>query len=148
MPPRPILPPVRAVFRAVVETVVPRAGAFGDAEWSRGEALVEEMLADRPASVRRQLSAFLRLVEFLAMLRTGRRFSRLAPPGRLRFLRSLERSRLLLLRRGVWGVRTLGFLAVYGQDPVRAHIGYRPDPRGWEARPGAATAATHGEGGG
>lgn len=145
MPPRPALPPVRAVFRAVVETVAPRAGAFGEEEWTRGEALVEAMLADRPAAVRRQLIAFLRLVEVLPVLGRGRRFSRLPPEGRLRVLRGLERSRLLLIRRGVWGVRTLGFLAVYGQEPFRARIGYRPDPAGWDARPGAATAVTHGE---
>ncbi|MDT8340625.1 MAG: hypothetical protein RQ751_03855 [Longimicrobiales bacterium] len=133
MEPSPTLAPVRAPFRAVVETVVPRAAAFDGAAWVRAEALVEGALAERTPSERRQLRVFLRLLDLLPFLRYGVRFPRLAPPRRLRVLRRLERAPLLRLRRGVWGVRTLALLAVYGQEAERARVGYRADPRGWEA---------------
>lgn len=103
---------------------------------------MEEALARRPPEVRRQIATFLRILDLLPVPRYGRRFSSLAPERRLAVLRWLERAPLLLLRRGVWGVRTLSYLAVYGQDGVRREIGYRADPRGWEVRPDAGTAAT------
>lgn len=144
MTPVATLPPVRAVFRAVVVTVAPRAGSFGPGEWARAEELVEEALRQRPPAIRRQIRLFLRVIHHLPRIRYGRSFPRLSPERRLRVLQGLESAGLLLVRRGVWGVRTLAYLAVYGQDPVRERIGYRADPRGWQARPGAATAATHG----
>lgn len=134
MPDAPVLPPVRALFRAAVETAAPRSAGFGAEEWARAEALVEGALAQRPPGVRRQLVLFLRAVGALSLLRHGRRFPRLAPARRLKLLRGLESSRLLPLRRGVWGLRTLAFMAVYGQDEVRMAIGYRAHPDGWEAR--------------
>jgi hypothetical protein len=54
----------------------------------------------------------------------------------LALLRGLERSPLLLLRRGVWGVRTLAFMACYAQAGARRRIGYAASPSGWEARGG------------
>jgi hypothetical protein len=143
----PVLPPVRALFRAVVETAAPRAGGFGEAQWERAEALVEAALGQRPPAVRRQLILFLRAVGALAFVRHGRTFPRLSPKRRLRILEGLESSRLLPLRRGVWGVRTLAFLAVYGQEEVRTAIGYRASAEGWAARrpePGPQGPATGG----
>ena len=143
----PVLPRVRTVFRAVVETAAPRATGFGEVQWEQGEALVEEALSLRPAAVRRQLVLFLRALGLLAILRHGRSFSRLDPRRRLRMLQRLESSRLLPLRRGVWGVRTLAYLAVYGQDEVRAAIGYRAGRTGWAAvRPGAGSPGPSEEG--
>lgn len=137
----PVLPPVRDVFRAVVQTVVPRAHGFGADDWRRAEALVEEALSRRPPGVRGQIVTFLRVLNALPVPRYLRTFAGLSTSRRVGVLRWLERSPVLLLRRGVWGVRTLSFLAVYGQDSVRAAIGYRADPRGWDARPEAQTAA-------
>lgn len=129
-----VLPPVRALFRAAVETAAPRAAGFGEGEWERAEALVEDALSRRPAGVRRQFGLFLRAVGWIALVRFGRMFPRLDAERRLRLLSGLERAPVLALRRGVWGVRTLSFLAVYGQDRVRAAIGYRAHPGGWEER--------------
>lgn len=141
---KPVLPPVRSVFRALVETVAPRASSFDEGAWARAEALVENALAQRPPAIRRQIGIFLRILDVLPLLRHGRRFRGLSDAGRTSVLKRLERSGVLLLRRGLWGVRTLAFMAVYGQDVVRERIGYRATADGWDARPGAATAATHG----
>jgi hypothetical protein len=124
---------VRPVLRAVVETVVPEATALGEAGWRELEAIVEEAVAGRPASVRRQLGALLVLIENAAGVRYGRRFSQLDPLRRTRFLESLQDGPVLLLRRGVWGLRTLALMGYYARPAAAAEIGYTPTSHGWEA---------------
>ena len=129
-----LLAPVRDTFRAIAVTVVPQASALDEAGWNALEALVEKTLTPRPASIRRQLVLFVRAIEHLPRLRWGRRFKALSPDERTRFLSSLERAPVLLLRRGFWGLRTLVFLGYYARPEAAAEIGYRADARGWEAR--------------
>jgi hypothetical protein len=134
--------PLPPVFRAVAETVSPRAAGFSPGEWRAGESIVQTALAARPASVQRQFRLFFGVLNLLPMALHLRTFTRLDGARRLAFLKRLERSPLLLLRRGVWGARTLAFMAVYAQPQVQRAVGYRADPRGWSARaePAAGTA--------
>lgn len=126
------LAPVRGAFRAVVRAVAPASCTLSERAWLRGEAVVDASLARRPIGVRRQVVLFLRLLGLLSRVRWGRSLASL-PAQRLQgILSRLERSRLLPLRRGVWGVRTLAFLAVYAQPEVRTALGYRAAPGGWE----------------
>ncbi|HEU5262853.1 MAG TPA: gluconate 2-dehydrogenase subunit 3 family protein [Gemmatimonadales bacterium] len=122
------------VFRAVAATVVPEAAQLDAAGWAEVEKIVERALADRPVALRRKLMAFLGVVEWMPLLRYGRRFSTLDSARRERLLSAFERAPLLLIRRGFWGVRTLVFMGYYGRPAAAAVIGYRADPRGWEAR--------------
>ena len=121
-------------FRAVATCVVPEAARLDAAQWDEMEAIVTRAIAARSRSVQRQLALFLTLVEWLPLLRHGRRLSRLDPATRTRFLERLQRAPLLLLRRGFWGVRTLILMGYYGRPAAAADIGYRADARGWEAR--------------
>lgn len=131
------LAPVRGAFRAVARAVVPAAADLDEGAWLRGEATVDASLAGRSGKVRRQVVLFLRWLGLLARLRRGRSLASL-PAGAVRpLLAGLERSRFLLMRRGVWGVRTLAFMAVYTQPEVRDALGYRAAGRGWEARGGS-----------
>jgi hypothetical protein len=130
----PVLAPVRPVFRALAATFVPESTALDERGWAEGEAIVERFLAGRPAAVRRQLVLLIRLLDLLPVLRYGRRFTRLDGARRRRVLETLQDAPLLLLRRGVWGVRTLAFMGYYTRPEAQAAIGYRADPRGWEAR--------------
>jgi len=84
--------------------------------------------------VQRQLTVFLILLEWLPLLRYARRLSRLDSARRANFLDRLQRAPLLLLRRGLWGVRTLILMGYYGRPAAAKEIGYRADARGWEAR--------------
>jgi hypothetical protein len=136
MTPRSTLAPVRRLFRAVVRAAVPAAEAFDASGWERAETLVDEALARRPPAVRRQVVLFLRLLSFLGRLRWGRRLDALAPARVRALMAALEWAPLLVLRRGVWGVRTLAFMGCYGQREVRAEVGYRADASGWAARGG------------
>ena len=132
--PMPVLISVRPVFRAITETVVPEAAILDAEGWSALEEIVEQALALRPAKIRRQLVVLIRAIEWLPLLRYGRRFSRLNPERRARVLTALQEAPLLLLRRGIWGLRTLALMGYYAQPQAAASIGYRAGPRGWEAR--------------
>ena len=130
----PVLAPVREVFRAIANTVVPEAAQLDAGAWSEAERLIESALAVRPPGVRRQIQMFIRIVEWVPLARFGRRFTALDAERRTRVLLALQSSPLLLLRRGLWGLRTLAFIGYYARPAARAAIGYRADARGWEAR--------------
>ena len=129
-----VLAAVRPVFRALAESCVPEWAALDQPGRAEAEAVVERFLAGRPRAVRRQLSLLLRLLDLLPLVRYGRRFRSLDAARRLRFLEAMQRTPVLLVRRGIWGVRTLAFMGYYARPAAAAEIGYRADPRGWEAR--------------
>lgn len=135
-----VLDPVRPTFRAVAEAVVPDMAALDEADWARAEAIVERALADRPARMRRQLVAFMRLIDGLALARHGRRFRSLEAVARQRLLERLQDSRVLLLRRGFWGLRTLVYMGWYAQPSTAEALGYGAAKGGWSARPGVRPA--------
>jgi len=132
-PSRSVLAPVRAVFRAMVVTVVPEAKQLDEPGWLAVEALVEDALEFRPRALRGQLQLFLRAIEWLPVVRYGRTFTRLGDMQRSRVLRYLQDHPVERIRCGFWGLRTLAYLGYYGRREGAHGIGYRPDPRGWEA---------------
>jgi hypothetical protein len=127
------LAPVRDVYRSLVVTVVPEASSLDDAAWRAAERLTEDALAFRSPATRRQLRLFLRTIEWLTIVRFGRRFSRLAIPERGRVLEHLQNHPVERIRIGFWGLRALAFLGYYGRPEAAREIGYAPDGRGWEA---------------
>jgi hypothetical protein len=129
-----VLAAVRPLFRDLARTFVPESAALDERAWAEAETIVERFLATRPAVVRRQLRLLIRLLDLLPLLRYGRRFRSLDAARRLRFLEAAQNAPVLLLRRGIWGLRTLAFMAYYERPAAAAAIGYRADPRGWEAR--------------
>ena len=104
--------------------------------WREFHALMDAALGDRPPALQRRLQVFLRAIEWLPVLRFGRRFSSLSPAQRARFLSSLENHAVQMIRSGFWGLRTLVLLGYYGRPDAVAAIGYAADARGWEARIG------------
>ena len=129
-----MLPSVRGPFRALAAAIVPEAASLDEPGWADLERIVENALARRPPRMRRQLRLLIRLLDLLPVLRYGHRFGRLDSARALRFLSAFQDAPLLLLRRGVWGLRTLVFMGYYARSEGSAAIGYRADPRGWEAR--------------
>ncbi len=129
-----MLPSIRPILRAIGVTVVPEASRLDEAEWAALERVVADALAARPRAIRRQVLLFIRLVQWLPLLRHGRRFTQLNAVRRTRFLETLQNSAILLLRRGCWGLRTLLLMGYYGRPEAARAIGYAADPRGWEAR--------------
>ncbi|HTR21388.1 MAG TPA: hypothetical protein VMH88_11100 [Gemmatimonadales bacterium] len=125
---------VRPAFRAIGATIVPEASAMDERAWSDLEQVVEDALATRPLRMRRQLVLLIRVVQILPVIRYGRPFTGLDPERRTRLLDALQNAPVLLLRRGIWGLRTLVLMGYYGRPAAWPEIGYRGAARGWEAR--------------
>jgi hypothetical protein len=126
--------PVRGSFRAMAATIVPESEGLDAAAWDELERIVEEGLASRPATIRRQLRLLVRALDLLPVVRFGKTFRALDPARRTAFLLAVQDAPILLLRRGFWGLRTLVFMGYYSRQAARDAIGYRADARGWEAR--------------
>ncbi len=129
-----MLAPVRGCFHAMAATFVPEAQELDERGWSEADAIVEAFLATKPEGVRRQVVLLVRALQLLPILRWGRPFTALDAGRRSRFLGALQDAPLLLLRRGIWGLRTIAFMGYYGRSAAAAAIGYRADKRGWDAR--------------
>lgn len=125
---------VRHTVAAVARTVVPEIADLDDDDWLVVERTLEREFLRRPATVRRQVVLFLTALEFLSVLRFGRPFSHLLPGSRIRFLESLQRSSMVAVRRGVWGIRTLVLVGWYTQPATTLAIGYAPQFDGWTVR--------------
>jgi hypothetical protein len=128
-----LLTPVRRPFRALSETFVPETVEMDDRGWARLFEIVEAALRTRPQGVQRQVVLLVRALDWLALIRHGRRLASLDPTLRQSLMESLQRSRLLLLRRGIWGIRSLVFMGYYARPEIHAALGYRARSEGWEA---------------
>lgn len=125
---------MNSAFRALATTIVPEAIELDERAWADVDRIIDEALAKRPASMRRQLRLFIRALDLLPLFRFGKTFRALDAATRTRFLLAVQDAPLLLIRRGFWGVRTLVFMGYYGRAAAREAIGYRANLRGWEAR--------------
>ncbi|MBI3664355.1 MAG: gluconate 2-dehydrogenase subunit 3 family protein [Acidobacteria bacterium] len=123
----------RPLVRAIACTIVPEAAALDEKAWANFETLIDAALGDRPPALQRRLQLFLRAIDWLPVVRFGHRFASLQPAQRARFLAGLENHTVQLIRSGFWGLRTLVLLGFYGRPEAAAAIGYKADPRGWEA---------------
>ncbi|HET9708224.1 MAG TPA: hypothetical protein VFP39_07965 [Gemmatimonadales bacterium] len=129
-----MLSSIRPVLRAIGVTVVPEAAQLDEQQWIALEAIVRGALIPRPRALQRQFILLVRAIEWLALLRYGRRFTALDATRRERLLAQLQNAPILLVRRGIWGLRTLLLMGYYGSADGGRAIGYRADPRGWNAR--------------
>jgi hypothetical protein len=121
-------------FRAIATTIVPEAAQLSPREWEQFGEVISSALAKRPARMRRQLSWFIRILDIAARLRYWHGVPHLSLEQRTQLLTAFQNSRVLLLRRGLWGVRTLVFMGYYARPEVAATLGYGAAPRGWELR--------------
>jgi hypothetical protein len=129
-----LTPARRATLRALATAFVPEIGQASPNQWATLEETLEHAIAQRPAAVQRQLAAFLKLLGVTARFRFGRSLTRTPAPDLSRFLEQLARSPIPMIRRGVWGLRTLVMMGWYTQPDVAAAIGYHASPAGWSAR--------------
>src|SRR5690242_14975813 len=117
------LPFDAAIFRAVVSTVVPESQSLAEQEWRELEAVVEALLRGRPEPLKRRLKIFLKFIDWLPVVRFGRRFARLNSDRRRRVLEHLQDDRVQTIRVGFWGLRTIVLAGYYGRPGAAAAIG-------------------------
>jgi hypothetical protein len=120
-------------LRVVAEAVVPESSDMDEAGWAAFHRIIEHALSQRSLKMQRQLRLFLRILNVLSVARHGRTLSGLSLQERTRFLERIQDSRLLLFRRGFWGVRTLILMGYYARPEARALVGYGANSRGWQA---------------
>jgi hypothetical protein len=118
-------------LRALAQGIVPEAETLSNEDWHDLYRIVRIALADRPPVVARQLSVFVRVLDAYALLRYGRRLSGLSAAQRHTLLQSIERAPVLLLRKGLWGLRTLVLMGYYGRPAAAKQLHYAADRRGW-----------------
>lgn len=121
-------------FRSIAEAVVPDTQHMTPTEWQDFSDVIDRALARRPRKMRRQLSVFLQLLNFLSIARYGRSLHRASIQQRTSLLERIENSPLLLFRRGFWGIRTLVFMGYYARPHCGHALGYAAAARGWELR--------------
>jgi hypothetical protein len=129
-----------SILRAIATTVVPEAASLDERGWRELLGIVADAVAQRPASVQRQLRLFLAVVNVLPVARHGTVFTRADAAARTAVLHWLERAPVPRLRQGLWGVRTLVLMGYYARPEAQAEVGYRALPGGWSARAAAAAA--------
>lgn len=129
----PVFSSLREPLRAIGSVVLPSPDLLDEEGWIEAENIIEGALASKPKGIKRQIRLFLRVVNLLPILTTGRTLVGLPVERRSAVLQGLHRSRLMPLRRGMWGIRTLLFMGYYNQDRVRQGIGYAADPGGWSS---------------
>lgn len=121
-------------FRALAQCFVPETAHAGEPQWRALESAVATALAARPARLRRQILLFVRLIDLTSRARYRTGFAGLGAARGTALLEAFAACRVRLLRRGVWGLRTLVMLGWYTDPTVVAAIGYRASAAGWEAR--------------
>jgi hypothetical protein len=125
---------LRRPFRALATVFIPETAAADDSAWLHVEGIVAGALATRPPAIRRQVLLLIRILDGLALVRHRRRLADLDPASRTALVERIATSRVLLLRRGIWGLRTLVQMGWYAQPEVQRALGYRASAAGWEAR--------------
>ena len=123
-----------AAFRSVAVSFVPELGSADERVWATVERTIDSALGARHSALGEQVRMFIKVIDLLARLRFGRGVHRLEPGQVGRLMGALERAPFRLIRRGVWGLRTLVLMAYYTQPEVVASLGYRADRAGWAAR--------------
>ncbi len=118
----------RTVFLAVAGRIVLEEGpASPGANSDAVLAAAEKFLADQDEATRAKLRLLLRVLEWRAVLRFGKRFSRLSTENQDACLRAWQNSRLQLFRFGFSSLRNLVLLSFYTRPESWATIGY-PGP--------------------
>ncbi len=117
-----------AIFLSIAGRIVPDEGLSDPGAKSRATLqTAESFLRAQVESVQAKFALLLKVFEWGAVLRFGRRFTRL--PGRKQdaYLRSWEFSRLQLFRFGFSSLRNLVLVAFYTREESWPMIGY-PGP--------------------
>jgi hypothetical protein len=114
------------LLEAVARRVVPEVAELDSHGMTRFFDIIDNLLADRPEPVRRQLAGFLGLIQWLPVLRFGRPFSDLYPSRQDAVLMWLQECPIGILQKGFWGLKTTIFMGYYGQPQIGEQIGYTP----------------------
>ena len=116
-----------ATVRALADTLLPEDGDAPPGSAIVPEAL-EDLLASMDAADAKQLTTVLGVFEVGAIPLHGRRFTRLSPAARERYLRGWMTSRIAPRRQIYRALRNLFLNLYYGHPAAWPHLGYEGPP--------------------
>lgn len=123
-----LAPALEAIWIALANRIVPAEDPARPGAGSPSTLFAaQRILAGQSPSVLRRVKLLLRALEWGALLRYGRPFTRLRPGQQDRYLRAWECSTVALVRFGFAAMRNLILVAYYTQPENWSRIGY-PGP--------------------
>lgn len=120
------------VLLSIARRIVPDLASFNPKEESDFLTEVEQSLAVRAKSMRKQFALFLFVIRWIPLLRWGKTFDRLPAEKQDSILKWLQNSSPSLIRKGFWGLKVLVYLGFYGNPDRWSSLGYAPSFRGNE----------------
>jgi hypothetical protein len=115
---------MRRILEAIIEAFMPRNERFQLELTKQLRFYLERWFTYLPRLLLFALPLGLYLVEYLALFLYGRRFSRLSPEKRLKYLEKLRLSRFQPLRELHRAMRALVYLAYYEHPRVLELLGF------------------------
>ena len=116
-------------LRVLAARIVPETADLDAEGRDRFFGIIDDALASREASVRKQFATFLGLLKWAALPRYGAPFDKLSADRQDAVLRWFEDCPVALLRSGTWGLKAMIFMGYYGQPETNHLVGYRPGGR-------------------
>jgi len=120
----------RSFLLAIAPRIVPASAQMTPEARAAMLALIEDTVASRAPAMRRQLHVFLAVLRWSPVLRYLRPIDRLDGGRQDAVLRWFQAHPLQVIRGGLWGVRTLVLLGVYGRPDAGPSIAYMPSTDG------------------
>ena len=114
-------------LETVAAVIVPEFSSLDQKRRERFFEIIDDALSERPASMRRQLALFLKILNIAPLFRWGRPLARLEPSTAGRALHWFQEAPIAKIRQGFWGLKTLVFMGYYGQSDVWPELGYTPN---------------------
>lgn len=113
------------IFRAVMNALIPRGGAFapGAADYDLVPR-INELLEKIDPAIRLGFPFLMFYIEYSAIFHTGRRFTGLAEDKASQFLTGMEHSRMAYRRYIALSMKMMTCMAFYEQREVAEAIGY------------------------
>lgn len=118
--------PNRLLLLSLGSCLIPSISDLDEGAKDRVFAVIEATLAARPPKIRRQMSIFLAVVNWLPVARFARAFRQLNREDQMKFLLWLQDCPIAALRQGFWALKTLVFMGYYGQPSLWERFHYHP----------------------
>lgn len=119
-------PDKEAFLVAVARRVVPEVAMLDERGLVHFTAIIDRALGDRSEEVRTKFGTFLSVLRWAPVVRYGAPFDRLAPRRQDAVLRWFEDAPIGLLRKGLWGLKSMVFMGYYARAEAWDEIGYAP----------------------
>ncbi len=116
------------IVRAIADTIIPPGGAFDvDPKAVDPVLLLDNYIDSLSALQLKAIRAIISTIEYAPMVTRLRRFTKMSPGQRLRYLQGWENSRIFSKRNIFLLLKMLIMMSYYSDDAVAEAIQYHPE---------------------